>query len=49
MTYLEWRRRAALRDGEGYGDELLNEPEPFHGGKLAHPVDRRPAAAAGRA
>jgi H+/gluconate symporter-like permease len=38
MTYLEWRRRAALRNGEGYGDKLLNEPAPFRGGKLAHPV-----------
>jgi H+/gluconate symporter-like permease len=38
MTYLEWRRRAALRNGEGYGDQLLNEPAPFRGGKLAHPI-----------
>ncbi len=38
MTYLEWRRRTALRNGEGYGDKLLNEPAPFQGGKLAHPV-----------
>jgi H+/gluconate symporter-like permease len=38
MTYLEWRRRTALRDGEGYGDQLLNEPAPFRGGKLAHPI-----------
>jgi H+/gluconate symporter-like permease len=38
MTYLEWRRRTALRDGEGYGDQLLNEPAPFRGGKLAHPL-----------
>lgn len=40
MSYLEWRRRAALRAGEGYGDEknLRNEPEPFRGDKLVHPL-----------
>ncbi|MES2857935.1 MAG: GntP family permease [Pseudomonadota bacterium] len=40
MTYLEWRRRAALRAGEGYGDPatLLNEPAPFAGGKLVNPL-----------
>ena len=40
MTYLEWRRRAALRAGEGYGDPatLLNEPAPFAGGTLANPL-----------
>lgn len=37
MTYLEWRRRAALRAGEGYGSDLRNEPETFRGDKLAHP------------
>jgi len=38
MAYLEWRRRAALRNGEGYGDPatLMNEPAPFAGTKLAH-------------
>jgi len=38
MAYLEWRRRAALRSGEGYGDPatLLNEPTPFTGTHLAH-------------
>lgn len=38
MAYLEWRRRAALRNGEGYGDPatLVNEPAPFAGTKLAH-------------
>ena len=38
MAYLEWRRRAAVRDGEGYGDPatLVNEPAPFTGGALAH-------------
>ncbi|NWF32704.1 GntP family permease [Stenotrophomonas sp. SAM-B] len=38
MTYLEWRRRVALRNGEGYGDPatLVNEPAPFTGTHLAH-------------
>ena len=40
MSYLEWRRRAALQAGEGYGDaaSLRNEPAAFAGGKLAHPL-----------
>jgi H+/gluconate symporter-like permease len=40
LTYLESRRRAALKAGEGYGDAatLLNEPAPFTGGKLANPL-----------
>ncbi len=40
MTYLEWRRRTALRAGEGYGDpaQLRNEPAAFTGEKLAHPL-----------
>ncbi|NZA27404.1 GntP family permease [Luteimonas sp. SJ-92] len=38
MLYLEWRRRRALAAGEGYGSELRNEPEPFSGGRLAHPL-----------
>jgi H+/gluconate symporter-like permease len=40
MAYLEWRRRVALRNGEGYGDaaSLLNEPAPFAGDRLANPV-----------
>ena len=40
MSYLEWRRRAALKAGEGYGDaaSLRNEPVAFAGGKLAHPL-----------
>ena len=39
MAYLEWRRRVALRAGEGYGDPatLLNEPTHFSGGRLANP------------
>jgi H+/gluconate symporter-like permease len=40
LSYLEWRRRAALRIGEGYGDpqKLVNEPAAFAGGRLANPV-----------
>jgi H+/gluconate symporter-like permease len=38
LAYLNWRRRAALKAGEGYGTQLLNEPAPFAGGKLAHPL-----------
>ena len=38
MSYLEWRRRAAMAADEGYGDNLLNEPAPFTGGQLAHPL-----------
>ena len=38
LSYLNWRRRSALKAGEGYGDQLLNEPAPFMGGKLANPA-----------
>ena len=40
MTYLEWRRRSALRAGEGYAgaQTLVNEPAPFEGGKLPNPI-----------
>ena len=38
MSYLEWRRRAAAAAGEGYGNNLLNEPEPFRGTQLPHPL-----------
>ena len=40
MAYLDWRRRVAQRNGEGYGDEatLRNEPAAFIGGKLANPL-----------
>jgi H+/gluconate symporter-like permease len=39
INYLEWRRRAAMRAGEGYGDAatLLNEPAAFSGERLASP------------
>ena len=40
LLYLDWRRRAALKAGEGYGDAatLVNEPVAFSGGKLANPL-----------
>ncbi|HEX6735019.1 MAG TPA: GntP family permease [Azonexus sp.] len=38
LAYLEWRRHAALKAQEGYGANLLNEPEPFEHEKLAHPL-----------
>ncbi|NMW23719.1 GntP family permease, partial [Rhodanobacter denitrificans] len=38
LTYLDWRRRKAAAAGEGYGDNLVNEPAPFEDGKLAHPL-----------
>ncbi|MFC4727369.1 GntP family permease [Coralloluteibacterium thermophilus] len=38
MAYLEWRRRRALAAGEGYGTDLRNEPEPYVGDRLAHPL-----------
>src|SRR5688572_9060574 len=40
LSYLEWRRRVALKNGEGYGDAaaLVNEPAAFVGGALTHPL-----------
>ena len=40
LTYLDWRRRVAAHNGEGYGDiaSLVNEPAAFAGGKLANPL-----------
>lgn len=40
MAYLESRRRKAAAAGEGYGEgaTLVNEPVPFAGGTLAHPL-----------
>ena len=37
LAYLEWRRRQAAAAGEGYGTELVNEPEPFAEEKLPSP------------
>src|SRR4029079_10712615 len=36
-AYTETRRRAAQARGEGYGTELLNEPEPYESEKLPNP------------
>ncbi|MDI9239583.1 GntP family permease [Lysobacter sp. LF1] len=38
LFYLDWRRRVALANGEGYGTALVNEPAPFMGESLAHPA-----------
>jgi len=40
LSYLDWRRRVALKRGEGYGDAatLVNEPAAFTGAALAHPL-----------
>ena len=37
IAYIEGRRRAAQRNGEGYGTVLLNEPEPFEEKDLPNP------------
>ena len=37
LVYLDWRRRVAAAKGEGYGTDLVNEPEPFEEEKLANP------------
>ncbi|MBI6567534.1 GntP family permease [Pseudomonas synxantha] len=39
MVYLEWRRRAAARAGEGYGSHHINEPGPIDANeRLPHPL-----------
>jgi len=38
LAYLESRRRKAAAAGEGYGDNLVNEPAPFEYARLAHPL-----------
>ncbi|AMP16132.1 GntP family permease [Collimonas pratensis] len=38
LAYLEWCRRKAAAKGEGYGSDLLNEPETVADGKLPHPL-----------
>ncbi|WP_042629113.1 GntP family permease [Burkholderia plantarii] len=38
LTYLEWRRRAAMATGEGYGTSLVNEPERVETQTLPNPV-----------
>jgi H+/gluconate symporter-like permease len=37
LAYLGWRRRRAAAAGEGYGTNLVNEPEPFTAEKLPNP------------
>ncbi len=37
LAYLDWRRRQAAAAGEGYGTELVNEPEAFPEEKLPNP------------
>lgn len=37
LAYIESRRRAAQSRGEGYGTELVNEPEPFVEKELPNP------------
>src|SRR6186713_1611965 len=37
LAYIENRRKAAHKRGEGYGTELLNEPEPFEEKALPNP------------
>ena len=38
LSYLEWRRRSAAARGEGYGTNLLNEPQRVEGGMLPPPL-----------
>ncbi len=38
LSYLEWRRRAAMAKGEGYGTSLLNEPDPVETAQLPNPL-----------
>jgi H+/gluconate symporter-like permease len=38
LSYLDWRRRKAAAAGEGYGSNLVNEPEPFDAARLPHPL-----------
>lgn len=38
MTYLEGRRKAAFKKGEGYGQHHTNEPEPFFQEKSINPL-----------
>jgi H+/gluconate symporter-like permease len=38
LYYIESRRRAAQARNEGYGKDLLNEPEPFEAEQLPNPL-----------
>src|SRR6187455_3205511 len=37
LAYINWRRNVAAATGEGYGTNLINEPEPFTDEKLPNP------------
>jgi H+/gluconate symporter-like permease len=37
LAYLAWRQRSAAAAGEGYGTNVVNEPEPFTQEKLPNP------------
>src|SRR6059058_4998942 len=37
LTYLDWCRRRAAANKEGYGTDLVNEPEPYEEEKLVNP------------
>ncbi len=38
LSYLDWRRRMAVRSGEGYGAGHSNEPEQVTTGSTIHPL-----------
>jgi H+/gluconate symporter-like permease len=38
LSYLEWRRRAAMAAGEGYGTALVNEPDRVENISLPNPL-----------
>jgi H+/gluconate symporter-like permease len=38
LIFLEWRRRTAMRAGEGYGTSHINEPEKIDTQWLPHPL-----------
>ncbi|MEZ0297632.1 MAG: GntP family permease [Candidatus Methylacidiphilales bacterium] len=38
LAYMEWRRRTAELAGEGYGENLINEPETVEDGQMCHPA-----------
>jgi H+/gluconate symporter-like permease len=38
LLFLDWRRRAALAAGEGYGSDHRNEPESTTDERLTHPL-----------
>lgn len=38
LSYLEWRRRAAMATGEGYGTSVINEPERVQAVGLPNPL-----------